>query len=177
MNNKLKELTLEAHRNAERQKFAKILLSGKITPELYHQYLYNQYHIYRALEEKIDISEIENIKRHSLIAEDINELETTYNITPTIPLCDTTLEYVRYIQNLNDNSKLLAHLYVRHFGDMYGGQIIKKQVPGSGNMYNFENVEELKTKVRAMLSDDMHEEAILCFEYATKLFKELTNDE
>lgn len=177
MSNKLKELTLEAHRNAERQQFAKILLSGKITPELYHQYLYNQYHIYRVLEEKIDIPEIKDIKRHLLIAEDIKELEQKYNISPSLPLCETTLNYVRYIQNLNDNSKLLAHLYVRHFGDMYGGQIIKKQVPSSGNMYNFENVEELKSKIRAMLSDDMEQEANKCFEFATRLFKELIKDE
>lgn len=175
--NKLKELTLEAHRNAERQEFAKIMLSGKITPELYHQYLYNQYHIYRALEEKIDIPEIEDIKRYKLIGKDISELEKEYNIISTVSLCNTTLDYVRYIQNLDDHTKLLAHLYVRHFGDMYGGQIIKKRVPGSGYMYDFENVEELKSKVRSMLSDDMEEEAKKCFQYATQLFKELVKNE
>lgn len=177
MSNKLKELTLEAHRNAERQQFAKIMLSGKITPELYHQYLYNQYHIYRTLEEKIDIPEIEDIKRHQLIFKDIKELEKEYKIILTTPLCDATIYYMRYIQSLNDKSKLIAHLYVRHFGDMYGGQIIKKRVPGSGYMYDFNNVEELKSKVRSMLSDDMEDEANKCFQYATQLFKELVKDE
>lgn len=173
MTNNLKQLTIDAHRNAERQQFAKILLSGKISPKLYHTYLYNQYHIYRVLEEKIDIPEIQDIKRYKFIAQDISELEKIYNIIPDKPLCKTTLDYISYIQKLNDKDKLLAHIYVRHFGDMYGGQIIKKQTPGSGKMYDFENTEQLKSKIRNMLSDDMESEANRCFEFATQLFKEL----
>ena len=48
----IKELTLEQHKNAERQKFVKILMSGNIDPNLYAIYLYNQYHCYRALEDR-----------------------------------------------------------------------------------------------------------------------------
>ena len=59
---------------------------------------------------------------------------------------------------------------------MYGGQIIKKRQPGSGTMYNFENVEELKTTVRAMLNDDMADEANTCFEFAMQLFEELDGE-
>ncbi len=64
-------------------------------------------------------------------------------------------------------------MYVRHFGDMYGGQMIRKRNPGSGRMYDFDNVEELKTTVREMLHDDMAEEANRCFEFAMELFEEL----
>ena len=39
----LKELTWEHHKNAERQDFVKVLMSGNISPELYATYLYNQH--------------------------------------------------------------------------------------------------------------------------------------
>ena len=64
-------------------------------------------------------------------------------------------------------------MYVRHFGDMYGGAIIQKRVPGSGTMYNFDNKEELKQLLRELLTDDMAEEANICFEFAIRLFEEL----
>jgi heme oxygenase len=77
---------------------------------------------------------------------------------------------------MEDKEEFLAHLYVRHFGDMYGGQMIKKRNPGSGKMYDFNNVEELKTTVRAMLNDDMADEANTCFEFAMQLFEELEDE-
>ena len=73
-------------------------------------------------------------------------------------------------------SCILAHIYVRHFGDMYGGQMIAKRNPGSGSMYVFEDVEELKTTVRAKLNDDMADEANRCFEFAMQLFEELGDE-
>ena len=82
--------------------------------------------------------------------------------------------YEKHLLSLDKNG-ILAHLYVRHFGDMYGGQIIKKRNPGSGTMYDFENVEELKTQIREMLTDDMADEANRCFEFAIRLFEELSN--
>jgi hypothetical protein len=54
--------------------------------------------------------------------------------------------------------------------------MIKKRNPGSGKMYDFNNVEELKTTVRAMLTDDMAPEANTCFEFAMQLFEELDNE-
>jgi hypothetical protein len=46
----LKDLTHEAHRNAETQPFVKVLFSGSIEPELYAIYLKNQHPIYEILE-------------------------------------------------------------------------------------------------------------------------------
>ncbi len=42
----IKELTLEQHKNAERQDFVKIIMSGKIDEKLYATYLYNQLQCY-----------------------------------------------------------------------------------------------------------------------------------
>ena len=46
----IKELTLDQHKNAERQEFVQILMSGSIHPELYATYLYNQLQCYAELE-------------------------------------------------------------------------------------------------------------------------------
>lgn len=177
MPNNLKELTKDLHHNAERKAFAKLLLSGKITPELYHRYLYNQFHAYQSLESKIDFTGIENIVRYKKIRDDINELENLFNITNINPICNSTKDYIRYIESINEQPRLIAHMYVRHFGDMYGGRIIKSRVPGSGTMYEFNDLDELKNTVRNMLTDDMASEARVCFEYAIRLFEELMTNE
>ena len=45
----LKELTKEQHTNAERQAFVNVLMSGKINPEFYAVYLWNQHKKYDLL--------------------------------------------------------------------------------------------------------------------------------
>ena len=51
--------------------------------------------------------------------------------------------------------------------------MIKKRIPGSGTMYDFDDVESLKATIRSKLNDDMADEANICFKYATELFEEL----
>ena len=104
-------------------------------------------------------------------------LEREHNIQRNVDLlCPVVARYTGHIMSLEEKDDLLAHIYVRHFGDMYGGQMIKKRNPGSGKMYDFENVEDLKTTVRAMLNDDMADEANRCFEFAMELFEELGDE-
>ena len=91
-------------------------------------------------------------------------------------LSNVTSEYANHIENLmlnEDVDGLIAHMYVRHFGDMYGGAMIAKRVPGSGKMYQFEDKEDLKVHLRGLLNDDMADEANRCFGYAIRLFEEL----
>jgi len=55
--------------------------------------------------------------------------------------------------------------------------MIKKKVPGSGTMYEFDmDKKVLIEEFRKLLSDDMAEEAKLCFDYASKLFDELSKE-
>jgi heme oxygenase len=149
---KIKELTWEHHQNAERQAFAKLLISGKISEDLYATYLWNQHKKYDILEAMMAahglFAEIgANISRKMLMEADIAELWK------------------------HD----VAHVYVFFLGDMSGGQMIKKKIPGAGRMYDFEgDVKELKDTIRNMTTDDMAEEARWVFASATKLFEELT---
>lgn len=171
---KLKELTWEVHQRAERTNFARKLLQG-LSPEEYHRYLYNQYMLYSILETAAAqlAPDLKEIFRAEKIYADVRELEKEYQIgtTPEI-LMPVVRDYEKHVMNL-DRDGVIAHIYVRHFGDMYGGQIIKKRNPGSGTMYEFDNVEELKTKVRSLLKDSMEDEAKKCFEFAIQLFTEL----
>jgi heme oxygenase (biliverdin-producing, ferredoxin) len=176
---KLKELTWENHQKAERTDMARKMLKG-MTPHEYHRYIYNQYVMYAALESRANIigvlDGIENIQRAEYIREDLQELELEHNIQRNVDLlCPIVNRYVSHVMEL-DNDGIIAHLYVRHFGDMHGGQMIKKRNPGSGKMYEFENVEELKATVRTMLHDNMADEANRCFEFAMQLFEELESE-
>lgn len=57
--------------------------------------------------------------------------------------------------------------------------MIKKRAPGSGTMYEFgrADIPEIKTRIRNKTDDSMADEAKLCFEFATELFKDLHNAE
>ena len=59
-------------------------------------------------------------------------------------------------------------------GDLSGGQMIKRKVPGEGRMYQFDTSrKELKEAIRAKTNDAMADEAKWVFESATNTFKEL----
>ena len=173
---KLKELTWENHQKAERKVIARKLLKG-MEPREYHRFLYNQYVQYAALEsfakDRGILEGIENICRAPGFRADMEELESEHDIerVPEL-LCDVVPEYVRYVSGLDDEG-LLSHIYVKHFGELHGGQMIKKRAPGSGTCYDFIDPEKLISDVRERLHDGMAPEANTCFEYAMKLFEEL----
>lgn len=180
MANNLKELTKAHHDNAERTAFADLLLSGEISPRLYQMYLHAQLQNYMALESAVTVPvELEPIFRSAQIEQDLQEIESLYDLEELEENLSSVSEYISHIQTLveeNDSEGLLAHLYVRHFGDAHGGQIIKRGVPGSGTMYEFEDRRGLIAGVRELLHDDMAEEAKICFEYAERLFHELMDE-
>lgn len=172
----LKDLTAEAHKQAETQPFVKKIFSGNITKEEYATYLYNQYAAYEILESHALIvgllNDLPGIQRAAKLLEDFKELWLDDQEMPAIAYA--TLLYKEHINNIsNDPKKLMAHLYVRHMGDLYGGQMIAKKIPGSANCYKFDNPDALKTAIRAKLDDSLAEEALVCFGFATRLFEEL----
>jgi heme oxygenase len=172
----LKELTRENHTNAERQEFVKVMFSGNIDPKLYARYLWNQFPMYEILELMASqhglLDDIPMIARKKAIMEDFKEL---WGEDPFPEVCESTKKYILYLKNImNDPHKLMAHIYVRHMGDLSGGQMIAKRVPGSGRYYQFDaDVNEYKEKIRAKCDDSMADEAKVCFDFATELFKEM----
>jgi heme oxygenase len=172
----LRELIKDAHDSAENHPFVKKLFAGQITKDEYADFLFNQKHCYAALEQAAEslglMEDIRPIKRTAKIAQDLRDLHRDKSRQH---LHISTISYCDYVKTCS-KEQLLAHLYVRHFGDMYGGQMLKKLVPGNGTMYDFDNRSELIAKVRESLTDELAEEANIVFQYAIALFDELANE-
>jgi heme oxygenase len=171
----IKELTMEHHKNAERCEFVTILLSGNINHDLYATFLWNQYLKYSELEKLGDeydmFTDIETVKRKDKIHADYLELWKSEDLPVSL---GSTQEYIDHIKTLSNKQNLFAHIYVHHMGDLSGGQIIVKRVPGSGKMYHFQSdTQTLKDLIRARTTDDMAPEAGVCFNFAIKQFNEL----
>ena len=181
----IKELTWEYHKNAERQAFVSQLLSGTIDEKLYATYLYNQLKCYSKLEQYALESSLfldtRNLPRAEHIFYDYRALWGDIG-TPPVET-ESTKAYVKHLDTIRgENEKLYAHIYVRHLGDLSGGQMIKKKTPGPNRYYIFKHNEakEYKRIVKERIESYLNvyeinvlPEAIFCFESATKLFKEM----
>ena len=168
----LRDAIKEKHDKAEQHRFVTLLLSGDMPDKIYADFLANQAACYEALEAKIYahgmFDGIEELYRTPRIWRDFYELACSANMYPS------TKEYVRYLEWVQPD-QLWAHVYGRHFADLFGGQIIKKVAPGSCTMYDFEGRAELVKKDREKLSDDLADEANKVFDFALNLFDEVAN--
>lgn len=168
----LRDAIKENHDKAEQHRFVKLLFSGQMSKEIYADYLFNQFLAYTKLETMADyyglLDGIEPIKRATLMEEDMMELREA------AMMHRSTTKYLEYLDRV-PREKIMAHIYVRHFGDMYGGQMLKKVVPSQGKMYEFENRAELIAKTRERLTDDLGDEANKVFEFVIGLFDELAD--
>jgi heme oxygenase len=174
----LRDLTKDAHTNAERQEFVKILFSGNINPKLYAVFLKNlhpQYEIVEvcAMMHPELLSGMPDVRRAPHILADYEELwDDEADGKPH--MLETTDRYCKHILSIKDDpKKLMAHIYVRHMGDLAGGQMIAKRVPGSGKYYQFKDPEALKADIRSKIDDSMADEAKVCFKFAEDLFKDM----
>ena len=181
----IKELTMEHHKNAERQAFVRILMSGNIDEKLYATYLYNQFQCYSVLEKyglhNSLFRDTPGLLRAEHIHYDYRSLWTDIGSPPEIT--QSTKDYIAHIESIQDEAmKLYAHIYVRHMGDLSGGQMIMKKTPGPNRYYRFKHKEVgdykriIKETINTYLNVYEHSvvpEANYCFESATKLFKEM----
>ena len=181
----IKELTWEHHKNAERQDFVRLLMSGKIDERVYATYLYNQLQCYSVLEKyglhNSLFRDTPGLLRAEHIHYDYRHLWTDIGAPPEIT--ESTKEYIEHIESIQDEAmKLYAHIYVRHLGDLSGGQMIMKKTPGPNRYYKFKHKEVgdykriVKETINTYLNVYEHSvvpEAKKCFEFATRLFKEM----
>lgn len=190
----LASLTQAAHQNAERQEFARKMMSGEMSEAEYKTYLWNMWLVYDVLEDVAlsmgvfgpqDLSmpgddlPLDGLTQADDIMADFVELGGDVDNPPVT--VDAVEEYRSHIiKNCqHDKDKLLAHVYVRHMGDLSGGQMIAAKVPGSGKMYQFadmsHSVDEMKNAIRARTKDGMADEANKAFEFSIKIFEQLND--
>jgi len=178
----LREITKELHADAERTIFAKKLVTGSFTKEEYANYLWQMVLVYNGIETSANsqgmLKNLPDIERAHKIYQDCIELVGNNHNLKWLP---ETIEYYQYVLALRYDTErrhlVKAHLYCRHMGDLFGGQIIAKKCPGQGRFYQFKDAENLKTAIRAELTDDLGDEAKVAFQWAIKIMKALVKDE
>lgn len=175
----LNEYTKEKHRQVESHPFVQYLLTGDIKREHYALFLQQMYVVYSAIEYFAEISlilnDMQGIKRSESIRQDIIELGYDVNNKHDKHLPATEKYRQRIVDLYYGDMKryILAHVYVRHMGDLYGGKVIAKRVPGSGKMYQFDDRPGLIKTLDSKLTLDIVEEALLGFDLAAGIFDEL----
>ena len=162
----LKEATAVLHSKAEKMEFNQRMFRGELSNDEYLNYLIQQSYIFQEIENR-DLPH-SNLKRLSSINDDINELGG-YKFKISKP----TTDYVVYLGDLNQSS-LNAHIYLNYLALVYGGQIMKSKVPGSGKMYEFDGeMMELIGSVRAIQKDEWADEVNKGFQYIINILDEL----
>lgn len=167
----LRESTQARHKLAEQTPFMNALFDRSLPSNLWVDFLYQKWYWYAAIEDIADqfhvLDSVPEIKRANLIKQDY--LNIVIPMRRTHQRHPLTKDYALYVLGLDDPKKILAHVYVWHFGDLYGGQMIKKMIPGPHTHLDFEDPQSLIVKTRLLLSDDMSDEANLAFDNAIKI--------
>lgn len=155
--------------------FVQYLLKGNISQQHYVIYLAEMLAIYQHLELLVQqaglFEGLEHLPRAQRMQADLEELAPGH----VTVLCDSTQHYLKYLNSLAGSNQLFAHVYVRHMGDLYGGKLIARVVPGSGRWYEFDNRAELAKTFNQRITLDLAEEAVTAFGHYANIFKELWN--
>ena len=173
----LRDITNDKHREVENTELIKYLFKGEVKKEVYVAYLYELLHIYMVLEQvakKTDaLNGLDGIERTQAIREDLEELDPLYKRE----LCPSTGEYIHYLKALveDDNRKhlVMAHVYCRHMGDLFGGKLLARLAPGSGKAYQFDDRPALIKAFSSKVTEDLGDEANISFGHFINIFNDL----
>jgi len=173
----LKERTKEKHKQAESTLFMESVFKKKLPTDLWIDWTKQKSFFYNKIEyysDQLGILEgIEDIRRSYYLLQDYSIMNNG-NLIHSIRT--PVLEYGNYLDSIgNDRNKILAHLYTWHMGDMFGGQMIKKIVPGSHLALEFNNSQSIMSNLREKLSDDLADEANIAFDWAIEMMSDYDN--
>lgn len=167
----LRDAIKDKHDAAEAHPFTALLLSGQIPKQTYGELLFNMTAIYAALESRMrqigTFNDTPEMFRAEIMAQDLDELGID-----VMTIHQSTLDCLDRIEEVSDHD-LMAYFYLYHMADMYGGQMIKKHIPGSAKRFQFTDRPALIAKIREHLTDDLADEANRAFDYTLELFDEL----
>lgn len=164
----LKEATAAKHKIAEQMPFNQRMFRGEMNKHDYLLYLQQQLAVFSGMEEAGLPHPALN--RFDKVRQDIEEIEKTgVQAEGVLPV---TKEYVEYLKGLSDEDRL-PHVYLNYLAVMFGGQMMKKVVPSSGKMYEFDDMPGAMQAVRRVQKDEWADEVNRGFDYSIKMFAEL----
>lgn len=173
----LKDITEKKHRQVEALPLIQTMMQGKVTKQLYVHYLFELCEIYKNLEKFAKeaglLFDMPGIERYNYLVEDLHELDMSYSRQ----LMPSTVRYINHLKALSYHSPnlLMAHVYVRHMGDLYGGKLMARVIPGSGRAYQFEDRPGIIKAFNAKLTIELGEEANKAFDFFIDIFNDLYN--
>ncbi len=138
---RLRAGTATLHRQVERSGLMAQLLRGRISRRAYCGLLRNLHVIYKALEDGLahhatrpELAPLclSGLMRTNALETDLATLHgSTWR--HDIVITDCAADYARHLLGLSDTRPelLAAHSYVRHLGDLHGGQVLKRIVSSS----------------------------------------------
>ena len=173
----LKDLTSAKHAEAESTPFMKAVFAKTLPFDLWVDWTYQKWLFYGAIEGAAGanrlLGDLPDLRRAFYLFMDYNEMNTDRKKHEFRPI---TIDYYNYLISIaNDPDKIMAHLYTWHMGDMFGGQMIKKIVPGAHRNLEFEDARTLITNIRAKLDDSMGDEANVAFNWAIRMMRDYDN--
>lgn len=173
----LKEATAEKHRKAERMPFNGLMINGKLTDYQYEWYLQAQLAIFSAIEDNFELPHPALARKAAVQSEikslGIDKMRNRMPDSVKFDLSTKAIDYAEYIKGL-EQEEVNSHIYLHYLALMFGGQMIKKKVPGNGAMYEFgEDMMAAAGAIRAIQSDDWADEVNKGFDYMIDIFKEL----
>jgi heme oxygenase len=144
------------------------MFKGMLNKREYLLYLSQQLLIFQTIE-SIGLP-YDSLKRSENVQADIDELKSQgYN--PGLILGSTS-SYTRYLSSLSA-VQILPHVYLNYMAIMFGGQMMKKAVPSTGKMYEFDNMQESIQSIRNVQKDEWAEEVNKGYDFIISLFDEL----
>lgn len=162
----LREAVETKHRLAEQTELAQAMIKGTLTEELYHQFVFNMSEVYAAIERKIPYMP-EAVARSKQYAADLAALNRGAGT-----VLYSTSKYIQYLSQL-DVPRTWAHVYVHYLGNMYGGQMLKKNLPWKASHLEFSDVKSCISYVRANIADIDPAEANRSFDWTIQIYDEL----
>jgi heme oxygenase len=170
----LKDLTSAKHAEAESTPFMKAVFARTLPFDLWVDWTYQKWLFYGAIEGAAGanrlLGDLPDLRRAFYLAMDYAEMNGN---NPRHEFRPIVIDYYNYLLSISkDPNKIMAHLYTWHMGDMFGGQMIKKIVPGAHRNLEFEDARTLMTNIRAKLDDSMGDEANVAFDWAIRMMRD-----
>lgn len=171
----LKDLTAAKHAEAESTPFMKAVFAKTLPLSLWADWTFQKTLFYGTIEGAAGanqlLGDLPDLRRAFYLYLDFCDMWDKDTTRPDFR--PVVVDYYNYLLSISkDPNKIMAHLYTWHMGDMFGGQMIKKIVPGSHRNLEFTDAKTLITNIRAKLDDSMGDEANVAFDWAIRMMRD-----